>query len=499
MNLARAISFTFALLSLTLLAAPHAEAQPATTAGQPKPSPADSDSKGGDLMQKQPQSGLTKRVLDLLGGFRFGTYGRMGISSDLDEGSKAKSLNVVSHGPRLEESPYAEFDLGYVLERGKNNFRFRIAFTLAFFEDFFHYNGKFEATLAVRNLFAQAENVFIPGLSFWAGSRMYRGNDIYLLDYWPLDNLNTIGGGAGIQLRSKTRIDLHVGVNRLDDPFQLQRLDVPAPTFGTEPVDVLDRQRTIGSIKITQQFDNIWGKLCMKIVGYGEIHYLPSGTRRETGDPLIEEELPQDAGWVVGAQVGFWSFGQNNGFLNFWARFAGGLAAYGDLAVPRGLGPDKTSADAREIVLAAAGNYERGLLGVTWGGYARYFRDGDGVQSDFDDGWELVFAARPHLIITDWFHQAFEASIQHRRPDGLNPRTQTQLKPTVFKFTVMPTLNWKRGVYSRPQIRLLYTLSVLDRGAQLGYPVEDQRYGEAVQHYLGIQVEWWLNSFSLIR
>jgi hypothetical protein len=25
---------------------------------------------------------------------------------------------------------------------------------------------------------------------------MYRGDDVYLLNWWPLDNLNMVGGGA---------------------------------------------------------------------------------------------------------------------------------------------------------------------------------------------------------------------------------------------------------------------------------------------------------------
>ena len=34
-------------------------------------------------------------------------------------------------------------------------------------------------------------------MGIWAGSRMYRGDDIYLLDFWPLDNLNTDDFRAG--------------------------------------------------------------------------------------------------------------------------------------------------------------------------------------------------------------------------------------------------------------------------------------------------------------
>jgi len=39
---------------------------------------------------------------------------------------------------------------------------------------------------------------------------MYRGDDIYLLDFWPLDNLNG-RGGAILDATDSTRVQLHVG------------------------------------------------------------------------------------------------------------------------------------------------------------------------------------------------------------------------------------------------------------------------------------------------
>ncbi|MBL8936397.1 MAG: hypothetical protein JNM69_17710, partial [Archangium sp.] len=44
------------------------------------------------------------------GRFEFGTYGRVGIGTDLT-GQTGRSTNIVSHGPRLIEDPYAELEL----------------------------------------------------------------------------------------------------------------------------------------------------------------------------------------------------------------------------------------------------------------------------------------------------------------------------------------------------------------------------------------------------
>jgi maltoporin len=402
----------------------------------------------------------------------------------------ARPANVVSHGPRLEELPYLELDLGYVLER-PDALSFRVLSTVAFLEDLFHYSGKFEAKVALRNLFAEATHVLTSHLSLWVGSRMVRGDDIYLLDYWPLDNLNTLGGGIGLAF-GRTRVQLHVGVNRLDDAFQLQRVLVPNPRFGTEEVTVLDRQRTVVSLKATRELPEVARALSLKLSLYGEAHALPSGTRLKD---LEREELPSDVGWVAGLQLGAWGFGEHS-FANLWARVAGGLAAYGELAVPFGLDPEKRAAGAREAVVALSGNYERRFLGLMLGGYVRYFRDADTAASDPDDGWEYVAVARPHLFLGRFFQQAFELSLQARRPNGLDPETQTHLMPRVFRFSVLPTLSWDRGTYTRPQIRAVYTVSYLDSSARQMFPLEDPRRGRAVCHFLGLQAEWWYNSSS---
>src|SRR5438552_6653043 len=105
--------------------------------------------------------------------------------------------------------------------------------TLGFLDDFFHFTGQFRSTMALRNLYAEATNVGTPHLSLWIGSRLYRGDDIYLFDFWPLDNLNTLGGGVGLRF-GPTDLKLHIGVSRLEDPYQLQIVRIARATSGTE-------------------------------------------------------------------------------------------------------------------------------------------------------------------------------------------------------------------------------------------------------------------------
>ena len=46
---------------------------------------------------------------------------------------------------------------------------------------------------------------------------MYRGDDVYLLDFWPLDEQNTLGAGITYE-QGDHQTRFHLGVHRLNDP-----------------------------------------------------------------------------------------------------------------------------------------------------------------------------------------------------------------------------------------------------------------------------------------
>jgi maltoporin len=417
-------------------------------------------------------------------GFQFGSYGRVGLSSDLD-GSRAKPHNVVSHGTRLEEPLYAELDFRYTKTWGEMTTV--VHGTLGFLDDFFHFTGDFRSTVAIRNLYAEARNVLTKHLTIWAGSRMYRGDDIYLFDFWPLDNLNTLGGGFGLRFGSD-EIKVHAGASRLDDPYQRQIIRIPRPDFGTDELTFQDRQKVVVSLKYIHEWLELSPTLGMKALFYGEVHHLPAGQLRQPND--VVEALPSDLGGVVGAQIGLWSR-HSPSFLNLFLRGASGLAAYGDLSVPFGLAPDKRTTGARELLLGLSANWETERLGLMVGSYLRYFKDADPNQFDRDDGWELIAAVRPHLYVTRHFQQLFEVSYQERRPNGLSPATGTFLRPRAFQLAILPTISVGKGSYTRPQFRLAYAVSILNDGARDLYPLGDVRRGQTVQHFVGFMAEWW--------
>lgn len=420
-------------------------------------------------------------------GFKFGTYGRVGIAWD-GRGGTAEPFSVVSHGPRLEQPAYLELDFGYAMHPTED-VALRMLATVAVFDDLFHFTGDPVQSLAIRNLYV--ESVWRGWLRFWAGSRMYRGDDVYLFDWWPLDNLNTVGGGAGLDLGAY-RVAAHVGMNRLDDDWQTQYLEVPDPVFGSRDVLMLDRPRTIVSLKAERlALPESPDDLGWKVVLYGEGHFIASGTL--VREDRTEEWLPDDQGWVAGVQGGLWT-GRGD-FLNLWLRTGGGLGAYGEMAIPFGVDQEKRALDATEFALVAAGNLELDWFGLLGAAYARWFEDADRNRYDLDDAWEFALALRPHFYLNDWFHVAVEASYQFRKSAGLAVESGEPETPQIWKFAAMPMwVPLGRGTLSRPQIRLVYQISLPNDAARNTLGEDDPRRAHDVEHFIGLQVEWWYNS-----
>ena len=426
----------------------------------------------------------------LRGEFQFGSYGRVVVASDLDGGA-GKEVNVVSFGPRLQEAPYLELDLAYAL-RTDTGAEFKTVVTAALVNAMFHYDGDFDGQIALRNAFVEAAGFGLQGLSFWAGSRMYRGDDIYLLNFWPMDNLNTVGGGARYAFTPDMSLAVHFGANRLDNRLQFQNVAVPAPTFGTENRILNDRLRPMVSARWEHLFHEITDDVGMKYVLWGDFQRLGEGVTRDNND--VEIELPTDTGYTVGAQVGAWGF-TPNGFANLFLRYSRGLSVAGELNIPTtGLARDRTYANATLVRLGTSFNAESRWVGVTGGAYMQWFSDADDVNYDRDDYAEGVFALRPAIFLTEHFHQAFEISYQRRAPEGLSPRTDSYLEPAILQFGVMPTLSLGRGMYRRPVLRIIYAVSLLNAGARDLFPEGDPRHEASTQHFLGLGAEWWFNS-----
>lgn len=478
--------------SLALLLASVLMADPAAAQKPPEPS--------GENEPAQEESPGDPWDID----FTFGSYGRAQVSFDI-LGNKGRNTNVVAHGPRIFEASYAELEFAQAFSKD-TGFDATVLITLALFDPVAHYSGIFgDQGWAIRNLYAEVGGFIpvLPGLRAWAGSRMYRGDDIYLLDWWPLDSLNTIGGGAIFE-HGGLDVRLHVGVNRLDDDYQFQKIQVPGTGFGASEMVLLDRQRLIASLRAGYTFQDLGGgPLGLKFLVYGEYHNLPTGERIPPelldGDtPLyppdeITEDLPADRGFVLGAQLGLFGFGEAS-HVNLFFRYARGVAAYGETGVPFGTSVKHTADGAREILGAISAGWQSRWVGILLGGYIRRFNDADVNRYDVDDYTEGALVGRLLVFATEHFQQGLELSYQRHFPFGIDPATGQHLVPGVFQLTVMEILSVGRGLWDRPQIRLYYTLSVPNQAARTLYPEGDRRNPGSVEHLFYLGAEWWFNS-----
>jgi len=427
-----------------------------------------------------------------------GSYGRVQASTDL-QGGRGGGAQVTRWGPRLQKGPYLELDVGWDVTLDDGTL-VTVLVTPGVSGDVFHYDGTFADDLALRNLYAEFRGIGGSPVTAWAGSRMYRGDDIYLLDMWPLDNLNTYGGGVMVDVGSRSQLAAHVGVNRLTQgQWQVQDALVEQPGgIEGERVLVLDRQRTIASLRAEHRM--AVGDLTLRLKAYGEAHVLPAGRRLvdEGIGATIPQDLPADSGFLIGAQASLWGWADQS-FVHLWFRHATGLAAIGELTVPEsGFDTELKVASARSTLVAITGNSEHGALGVQWAGTVQAYADADGQEVDFDDRVEVVGVVRPNLWIGRHGALSVELSHQLMRPNGLNPRSGEFGVAGVTQISLVPALQVEPGAYTRPRLQVLYTYTRLNDAARDTFNPADVRFDSPTRHYVGLGAEWWIDSRRVV-
>jgi len=428
---------------------------------------------------------------DTGGRFEFGSYGRISVASDF-RGRTGRPADIVAYGSRVDEPSYSEFELRRE-DTFSSDIKTRVVTTLALFPNFFHFTGNSLQHIGVRNLYVQGS---YKDLTMWAGSRMYRGDDIYLLNWWPLDNQNTLGGGAILRLPSDLTVALHAGMQRLDHVSQFQTIQAVAPYgFGTVPVTFLDRPRTIETLKVTQFFRRPEEKGGMKLIAYAEAHQLAAGVRREL-EPERDKALPGDSGFLLGTQLTLWT-GERDTYVSLFLRHARGLAAYDPLASPLTFSNSFTSGGATETLAAIAGNYEKDWFGIMAAGYVRFFRDGSASPTSREKYDEGILIARPQIYLGEHFGIGVEGSYQARRYALLAEGTNENLTASLLRAAVLPYFSPSgRGSFKRPQIGLVYAVTGRPSAARSLYAAEDVFRQRSVEHFGGILAEWWFNFSS---
>jgi maltoporin len=482
------------------------QAEPSPPPSPASPSEPEAEEPPPPVVSGDPTATADNRPPNYADGFHFGSYGRVLAGGD-HRGRPGRSADIVAYGSRIDEGTYAELELrreDYWEETGAFT---RIVSTVAFAHPIFHYDAQFDATLAIRNLYIEESGLGLKKLRVWAGSRMYRGDDIYLLNFWPLDNLNTIGGGVGYTFLDNLDVRLHAGINQPTHGqaggffYQTAKRPAPLGQLGERTVAITDRQKVISSLGVSNIFWVGKNGAGVKPKIYGEVHY--TGQAQEEVADRQFDDLPQDAGFVAGAQLGAFT-GKRSTHLNLVFRYAGGLAAYGEFNAPWQVAPDGTSKGAREILTALSGNYEVGPFGILAGAYWRTFRNAS-PDLDYWDISEGIVAVRP----TVWFGKnggggvSVEGSYQAQQRGVLltsNTGTSRPQFGQMGRVGVIPFISpGGRGNYQRPHLQLFYVLSVRDDGARRLYPRDDVFSLRGIDHFFGLGAEWWFGSTSYFR
>jgi maltoporin len=199
---------------------------------------------------------------------------------------------------------------------------------------------------------------------------------------------------------------------------------------------------------------------------------------------------------MIGGELAYWT-GQRNTFVQVFGRYAYGLAAYNPLQVPDTTNNQKTTAGSWEALFAVGGNWESGMFGALYGGYVRAFRDGDPAATSMDKYNEGTLVVRPQVYIGQHWGVAVEGSYQERQYQYLDPNTNGPLTAVEWRGGLMPYFSPAgRGSYTRPQLRLIYAITDRNAGARELYAPDDVFSQRTIEHYCGIQAEWWFNSSS---
>lgn len=428
-------------------------------------------------------------------------YGRMGVGWMLSgQLATGKSMNLGDKrmiGGRLEEGDYLEPVIKTHVIKGDSPDDIKADVVLTF--GMFAGNGSFLSLISSNQFptlnielfqaYAEAQNVFTPGLTMWIGQRQYRGSDIHIADYFYFNDLS--GQGAGIKYKGlDTAVLLQTGAD-VTAPVPQYQADLNGD--GTSDVQ---RQRTIFVAQYTHPlpFNE------SSVQGLGELHLLPE---LRMGEQPPVPNRPSDYGWVLGAKLHLdLKKGNFNDFsVRYGSRIAngawGGSNTFNTFGSPTADGHYDYGAYGLEVAEHFLWNFGRTLTLNAYG--LLLISQGSGEElapgtpppplvAPVDRRLNFAVGGRTTLYAHDNFHLINELSFQARQDDDLD-------MGTAVKFSVVPTIvpSGERSMWARPHLRLIYT------GAFYNQPAVDQTMSTYLRtfgptktaHYIGTRAEWW--------
>ena len=259
--------------------------------------------------------------------FSVGGYGRVGIARG-DKIQYPRSLNLNgmgSTGGRMEEGDYVEMVTAINFQPVTETYdttKITIQSRFAFFTSQGQIIGNVTSnsygglTTALPELFVEARDIMGSPWSVWVGARLFRGDDIHLIDQFYFDDHSA--QGFGIKYKNTHFAVMFPGAvdtNSTVPPYFYLNIVNGSPVLGLRNRSVYILEHTIpvtdGSVKLM-----------------GEYHRLASGTVSDTTSDL---NYPIDFGYVLGVKYKRnFSTPMPGSYYDVSARYGGGIANGGD-------------------------------------------------------------------------------------------------------------------------------------------------------------------------
>ncbi|WP_157962196.1 carbohydrate porin [Winogradskyella aurantiaca] len=440
-------------------------------------------------------------------GVGFGSYGRIGVSGTTDaagiDGRRLNLNNMGSIGGRMEEQDYLEAGMAFHMtpkDPGPDSLQINVQLRASVFSRsgslFGNSNTSGEQGLAIAlpEMYVEAKNVITKDLNIWVGSRLYRGPDIHMADYWVFNDHS--GQGFGVEYKNSRAAVLYIAST--DTTATVPPYFYLNIKSGTPSLEIRNRQVYI----LEHDFRFKDGQLLSLLAEY---HHIGDPTMTTDPDNIILS-APGDNGFVIGArfQNNFNGF-EEGSFNQFAVRYGSGIANGGDGGSSRtwetfGAVNLETlnfnNAYSWHITDHFLFNFSRRF---SLNGYAVYNRskgaaDGRGLSEtylgrevfNFKQDFTLGFKGVTYL--SDLFHLQTEVHYSQRQ-DGEQPWYR------MGKISIVPTLALRkeRSVWSRPHLRFIYSMGIYNDFAR------DNQYSpflelvgpRSVGHYFGVRAEWW--------
>lgn len=302
--------------------------------------------------------------------------------------------------------------------------------------------------IALRQAFISAKAPQLGGVTFWAGNRYYRRNDVHILDFYYWD---VSGPGAGVE-----DIDLKIGKLALavfqspDDRIDpINQENSPPPYHGAQ-----------GHLMIWRPDVRLYDIAVPGVPGTFEVGVDLFINANNTRFVQLGGDAQKVSPWVTVQH--FWP-GLLGGFNKIAAQWASGSAA-----VMNGFPQGGNSSDSQQwrIVEQLVVNPVERMSGMFVVAYQDIEERFGGATGDFNTATIWSVGGRPQYHVNDYFRIAAEVGWQRVDPKGSDGDEGAEGARDLMKYTIAPTFTVGSGFFARPELRLFVSYFDWNQAAQ---------------------------------